>query len=99
MYEIQIENDCSFDFDFSVINQSELVLGYLVPILNTLLDANAYTGLPKGCSPKAIVVCSTWESAEMVHSYCTRIMKRVPVTYLNFSSISIFSLRFNSISI
>ncbi|XP_057379935.1 putative ATP-dependent RNA helicase TDRD12 isoform X2 [Daphnia carinata] len=53
-------------------------LGYLIPILNNLLDPSEYSEVPEGCSPLAIVICSSWENAEMVHYYCCRIMKKNP---------------------
>ncbi|XP_032782601.2 putative ATP-dependent RNA helicase TDRD12 isoform X1 [Daphnia magna] len=53
-------------------------LGYLIPILNNLLDPSEYSEVPEGCSPLAIVICSSWENAEMVHYYCCRIMKKTP---------------------
>merc|ERR550534_577807 len=67
-----------FSVAFIAGSRSGKTLGYLVPILNSLLLTDAYTGLPKGCSPKAVVICNTWESVETVRSYCFEIMKRVP---------------------
>lgn len=41
------------------------------------MDEEAYSTVPKGCAPLAVVVCATWQSVLVVEEYCQRLMSRV----------------------
>jgi hypothetical protein len=53
-----------------------------VPVLNNLLNKKDYNNLPKGISPLVIVICPSWQNAEVVNEYCREVMRRVPVITL-----------------
>lgn len=65
------------DVTFVGARRTGKTLGYLAPILNNLMDEEAYSTVPKGCAPLAVVVCATWQSVLVVEEYCQRLMSRV----------------------
>ncbi len=64
-----------------------MIVGYLVPILNNLLDETEYSEVPPGCSPLVIVVCSSWENANYVQILCHQVMKKVKARIINSSPV------------